>query len=84
MNYCIYYQARVARSECWYVTSILRSSEHLAFDRTLDAQNSIFEFYVSQGREQEFLFLMKYFQDINLVDNLQKLPNRLLCPDEQL
>lgn len=81
MSFCSYYQAQITRSECWFVTAILRSADHLSFDRTLNTAESIFEFFVPEAREQEFLRLMKYFQEINLVHNLQKLPNRLMTEE---
>ena len=84
MNYCLYYQALVDKTFCWYVVAILKSYEHLAFDRTLDTQKNLFEFYVPESREQEFLKLMSYFEALHLVNNLQKLPNRLADPSQEL
>ena len=84
MNYCSYYQAHLEKSFCWYVVAILKSHEHLAFDRTLDTPTNLFEFYVPESREQEFLNLMNYFQQQHLVKNLQKLPNRLADPSQEL
>lgn len=84
MNYCSYYQARVDKTFCWYVVAILKSYEHLAFDRTLDTTINLFEFYVPQEREKEFLNIMEYFQNNHLLTDLKKLPNRLIAPDEQL
>lgn len=84
MNYCSYYQAYVDKTFCWYVVAILKSHEHLAFDRTLDTPTNLFEFYVPEAREHEFLSLMKYFEKEHLVKNLQKLPNRLAQPDQEL
>jgi len=34
----------------------------MAFDRTLDVQTSLFEFFVSQDTEKYFLDLMGYFK----------------------
>lgn len=84
MNYCSYYQAYVDKTFCWYVVAILKSYEHLAFDRTLDTPTNLFEFYVPESREQEFLQLMNYFKEQHLVNNLQKLPNRLADPTQEL
>jgi hypothetical protein len=83
-NYCPYYQAYVDKSFCWYVVAILKSCEHLAFDRTLDNKTNLFEFYVTPAREQEFIQLMNYFEQQHLVSGLQKLPNRLADPSQQL
>lgn len=75
--YCSYYQARVERELCWFVTATLRSYEHVAFDRTLDPATSLFEFFVPVSTEKYFLEVMDYFQSQGLVSDLQKLPNRL-------
>lgn len=77
MNYSEYYQARVEPSRCWYVTAILRSHEHMCFDRTLDAEKNILEFFVPSGQEELFLKVMNHFIQKGLVDSLQKIPNRL-------
>lgn len=84
MNYCSYYQALVDKTFCWYVVAILKSHEHLAFDRTLDTPTNLFEFYVPEAREQEFLRLMVHFEKEHLVSNVQKLPNRLMDPEQEL
>ena len=79
--YSVYYQAQVQRENVWFLTAILRSYEHLAFDRTLDTKNSIFEFFVSPGSEQHFLELFDYFIKNNIVTYVEKLPNRLIDPE---
>ena len=76
MPYSIYYQAIVKKEVCWQLTAILRSYEHLAFDRTIDNPTSTFEFFVSPDLEDYFLKLMEHFITIGIVTNLQKLPNR--------
>ena len=82
MNYCLYYQATIERSRCWFFTSIVRSYEHLCFDRTIDAQASVFEFFVPKDNERLFLSLMEYCASIGLASNIQKLPNRLALESE--
>ena len=77
MQYCSYYKAQVAKKKVWYFIGILRSFEHLAFERTIDKEQSIIEFFVPQDLEDYFLNLMHYFQKQEIVSNLQKLPNRL-------
>lgn len=84
MNYCSYYQALVDKTFCWYVVAILKSYEHLAFDRTLDTKKNLFEFYVPESREEEFLKLMSHFEAQHLINNLQKLPNRLANASQEL
>ena len=79
-----YYQAHVQRELCWFVTATLRSYEHLAFDRTLDADASLFEFFVPFSTEKYFLELMRYYQNEGLVSNLVKLDNRLADLGQQV
>lgn len=78
MNYSSYYQAQVPPATCWFVTSILRSCEHVAFDRSLDVKMNLFEFFVAPDMEKVFLHLMNQFEKKGVVVNLQKLPNRLI------
>lgn len=84
MSYCAYYQANVVKDKVWYFVSILRSYEHLAFDRTLDTEHSLFEFFVPSDLEHYFLEVMHVFQEQNIISNLQKLPNRLHAPDSKI
>jgi hypothetical protein len=62
---------------CWFVTSALKSYEHLLFDRTIDVPNSIFEFFVAPSVEPYFLEIMAYMQEQGYVSDLKKMPNRL-------
>lgn len=78
MNHCHYYQAYVVPAQCWYLTSILRSQEHLCFDRTIDVPNSIFEFFVPDLTHPHFLQLMSYFEQAGIIKNFHKLPNRII------
>lgn len=84
MRYCPYYTAFVDKKFCWYVVAILKSYEHLAFDRTLDTESNLFEFYVTPAREQEFLDLLHYFEQNYLIHDLKKCTNRLSDPTQQL
>ncbi len=84
MNYCSYYQAHIDKTFCWYFVAILKSCEHLAFDRTLDTKINLFEFYVPAAREDEFVRFMNYFAQQHLVHGLKKLPNRLIAADQEL
>ena len=78
MDYCSYYQAQINREKTWFFVGCLKSFEHIAFDRTLDAQKGIFEFFVPEDMEEYFLGIMQYFEKEGIVGNLQKLPNRLI------
>jgi hypothetical protein len=83
-NLCVYYQAVVKREECWKLTATLRSFEHLCFDRTYDKSRSVFEFFVPAELEQFFIQIMAHFEEIGLISELQKMPNRLLDPGSKL
>lgn len=84
MNYCLYYQANIVRADTWYVTAVLRSFEHLCFDRTLGKEAGLFEFYVPEKHENYFLEIMRDFQAEGMVHHLRKMENRLLNPEETL
>jgi hypothetical protein len=77
MPYCYYYQATVRKTDAWFLVAILRSFEHLAFDRTLEKNSSRFEFFVPHDLEKYFLKLMSYFQKEGIVTHFEQLPNRL-------
>ena len=76
--YSLYYQAYVKKELCWFVTATLRSYEHLAFDRTLNPQDNLFEFFVPPSFESYFLELMNYYEKEGLIHDLKKLSNRLI------
>jgi hypothetical protein len=76
-SYCLYYQAHVEKKYCWFVLAVLRSFEHVAFDRTLDKEKSIFEFFVPVDMKFIFLSLMRYLQQEGFVTFVHQQPNRL-------
>jgi len=80
--YSSYYQAHVVPSTGWFVVAALKSYEHMLFDRTLDVEKSIFEFFVVEGAEPTFLDIMDYMQRNGYVVDLKKLPNRLAVSDQ--
>ena len=82
-NMCAYYQATVLKEKHWLLTSLIRSFEHLAFDRTCDTEQGIFEFFVPQDLEHHFLEIMEAFRQQGLIWDLKKLPNRLGESDAQ-
>lgn len=77
-KYCLYYTASIEKKRCWLLSSILRGTEHIAFDRSLDQQASTFEFFVPEAMDSVFLELMAYMQKQGVVSNLEKLPNRFI------
>jgi len=78
MRQSIYYQAYVQKELSWIVTATLRFSEHVAFDRTIDKEKGIFEFFVAPDLEDVFLDVIKKLVHKKVILQIQKLPNRLL------
>ncbi len=77
-NYCAYYTGHVKKETAWLLTAILRGTEHVVFDRTIDKQNSIFEFFVPIDMESVFLEVADYLKKEELLLSLDKKKNRLL------
>lgn len=76
-QYCEYYQARVKRETTWFVVGCFRNEDHIAFERTLDKQSEILEFFVPKGQEFFFLDLMSYMKRKGYVLQLEKHANRM-------
>lgn len=74
--WCSYYQAHVRREKVWFFVAVLRSQEHVCFDRTYDVATSVFEFFVPASQEIIFLQVLAFFEQEGIVTNLTKLPNR--------
>ena len=80
-HYSVYYQARVQQELCWMVTSTMRFSDHVAFDRTVDKENSVFEFFVSPDLEHVFLDVAHKLMEQGVILDLKKMENRLKHED---
>ena len=78
MSYCSYFQALVSKKDTWFFVATVRSYEHLRFDRTFDKETGMFEFFVPEGYEKQFVKLMDYYLQQGVIKDLQKLPNRLM------
>jgi len=78
MDHCLYYQAHVNRKDCWFLVGILRSFENMTFDRTLDKEKSIFEFYVPVAMKDYFEALLAFFMSENIIYWYREMANRLL------
>ena len=76
-SYCPYYTANVDRHQSYYFVAIIKAFDNMVFDRTIDVEESLFEFFVAPAYEQQFLDIMAHFERQGLVANLRKLPNRL-------
>lgn len=79
MNYCAYYQAQIPTNRTHFFVALLRSHEHLCFDRTLTQSPNVqlFEFFVPVGKQKEFEAIMGWFESLGISSNLQQLPNRI-------
>ena len=84
MNYSVYYQARVQRELSWMVTASVRFCEHVAFDRTIDKDDSVFEFFVAPDLEEAFLDVARKLLERGVFLDLTKLPNRLIHEDVEI
>jgi len=76
-KWCSYYQAHVKREKVWFFVAIMRSQEHVCFDRTFDVKESIFEFFVPVAQEKMFLRILAFFEQEGIVSQLIKLDNRV-------
>lgn len=84
MKYCLYYRAKIEKELCWIVTSTLRYSEYIVFDRCYDKNQSVFEFFVAPDLQDVFISIMATFEKHGIVSQLEFLPNRLLDENEQV
>ena len=75
-RYSLYYQVRVDRQKTWFVVGVMRNEDHLAFERTLEGQREILEFFVPRDQEQNFLILMEMLKKRGCVFEWNKQPNR--------
>lgn len=77
MKYSLYFQAYATKELCWMLSATLKYCEYVAFDRTLDKEKSIFEFFVTSDLEDVFLDIMRDLKKQGVIKSLQKMPNRL-------
>ena len=75
-KFCLYYQAKIEKSRCWLVSSLIRGTEHIAFDRCYDVQESIFEFFVPTEMEEVFLEVIEYLKKKEAIITFEKQENR--------
>lgn len=83
-DYCLYYQAHIVRPQVWFFVAILRSFDHVAFDRTYNVAESVFEFFVPAAMEPYFLEIMDFLHKEGVVNTLTKMPNRLFDASQQV
>ncbi|KKP29297.1 MAG: hypothetical protein UR12_C0010G0014 [candidate division TM6 bacterium GW2011_GWF2_30_66] len=83
-NYCLYYQAHVKKELCWFMVAVLRSCEHVAFDRTISKADSVFEFFVPELMQKYFEEIMACFLKDGVITYCKQLDNRLLVDGSEL
>ena len=84
MKYCLYYQAQVKKELCWFLVGVLRSYDHMAFDRTIDKAGSIFEFFVPELMQKNFENVMEFFLKEGVVTYFKQMDNRLKIPESKI
>ena len=77
-NVCLYFVGKVERSKVWVLVSAMRATEHVCFDRTLDVQNSIFEFFVPEAMLPIFLQVTDYLKKEHVLLSLEQALNRFM------
>jgi hypothetical protein len=75
--FSLYYQATIIPNKIWLITSLLRNEDGWAFDRALEGNPSILEFFVSPSYEEEFSSFMNYCLEEGLITSFSKMDNRL-------
>lgn len=78
MQKSTYFNAKIERSKCHIVSSTFQFVEHVAFYRTIDIENSIFEFFVAPDVVDVFLDVMRALEEIDVVHWCKEMPNRLI------
>ena len=83
-GYCTYYQARVKDGDATLLVGVLKNVGHVCFDRTLENETGLFEFFVPRDQNDLFLAIMADFEAMGSVTGLTELPNRLLDPAQHV
>jgi hypothetical protein len=81
--YCFYYQARIKRSHIGFITAVIKSFEHLCFDRTVckeDEDIQVLEFFVPQDNNDTFCDIFNYFVSCECLLSYEQHSNRLKDP----
>ncbi len=75
--YCNYYQAGVLKEKTWFVVALFRNEDHIAFERTLEGNSDILEFFVPTDQERSFLAIMQTLKAQGYVFWFEQKPNRM-------
>lgn len=77
MSYSLYFVAKLNRSTIWFVSGCIRNQGRLAFERSLDPKNDLFEFFVTPAYEQEFVAFAELMLSKGHFIFYHQQPNRL-------
>lgn len=80
----LYYQAIIPAERCWMATAIIRASDHMCFDRTVDKEQNIFEFFVPECNKERFEQTIARLEKLGVIHSLKQLPNRFANPEHSL
>lgn len=75
--YSLYYQATICIPQTWKLVAFIRAYDHAFFDRTLDSEKGIMEFFVPPLAEKAFCAMMDYLMAHGVIYSYTQLPNRL-------
>jgi|WetSurMetagenome_2_1015567.scaffolds.fasta_scaffold1198522_2 hypothetical protein len=73
---CSYYQAKVDKEKTWFVVGTFRNEDHVAFERAIEGQTEILEFFVPQDQEDYFLILIQRLKEMGYILWFEKKDNR--------
>ena len=66
------YIGKIQRERAWLLSSVMRGTEHIAFDRCFDKQQGLYEFFVPHDTESIFLETMAYLTQQGVLLSLEK------------
>lgn len=84
MQFCAYYQVTIDRKQGWFIGAALHSFEHLAFERTIDTEAGINEYFVPPDLEEIFLNCLEGLKSLGAIKEYKKHPNRLQEPNSKV
>lgn len=76
-NLCSYYLAKLVKKRIWFVTGNIHSMDNMVFERTVDKDEDILEFFVPSDQEKVFLEFMDSDPIKSCVVWIKKSRNRL-------
>lgn len=75
--YSCYFVAKILREKIWLTSGLIRNQGHIAFERSLDAKENLFEFFVPKAFKQDFINFASYMKEQGLFIFFEEKENRL-------